>query len=347
MTVTADEAAEPRGHRRRVLGDGLGPFELVGETAEGGVDAVRVAVGGRGGAEAEGLGEEAGARVLLLLLGEGAELEEHEVDHLGDLLGAVDGAGAPAAHGGLDQLGDVVVGDGEAEAEEEAGQIAAQIVGGLVALVGVAGEGALDDGVELGGHVAVDLGERGDDGVADHAHRLEVGLALEEAAAGEHLPEDDAHAGEDVVDPLVDRLLHHRLGRQVAELALDDAGVAGGELARGLGEAEVHDLHLAVAGDEHVGGGDVAVDDVEGLAVDLELVGVGEALADAGGDVDRGLDRRGAADLLGVVHHRLEVGAVDVLHHDEVGAVADPDVEADDVGVREVRQGGLVEFRQR
>src|SRR6185437_1792258 len=165
----------------------------------------------------------------------------------------------------------------------------------------------------------------------------------EEATSGEHLPQDDPQ-GEDV-DALVDRLLHHRLGREVAELALDDAGVALRELARRLREAEVHDLHLAVLRDEDVGGGDVAVDDLERLAVALELVGVGEALADAPCDVDGRLDRDGTGELARVVHHRLEIRAVDVLHDDEVRPVADADVEdADDVGMREVRgEARLVE----
>src|SRR6185437_6776611 len=165
----------------------------------------------------------------------------------------------------------------------------------------------------------------------------------EEATSGEHLPQDDPQ-GEDV-DALVDRLLHHRLGREVAELALDDAGVALRELARRLREAEVHDLHLAVLRDEDVGGGDVAVDDLERLAVALELVGVGEALADAPGDVDGRLDRDGPGELARVVHHRLQIRAVDVLHDDEVRPVTDADVEdADDVGMREVRgEARLVE----
>ena len=45
---------------------------------------------------------------------------------------------------------------------------------------------------------------------------------------------------------VVDLLAQRRLGREVAELALDDAGLALLELARRLGEAEVHDLDLAV-----------------------------------------------------------------------------------------------------
>ena len=92
----------------------------------------------------------------------------------------------------------------------------------------------------------------------------EVGVAEEEALPGEHLPEDDPH-GEDV-GAGVDLLPLRGLGREVAELALDDPGLALLELARRLGEAEVDDLHLAVLGDEHVGRRHVAVDDLRAAA---------------------------------------------------------------------------------
>ncbi len=114
----------------------------------------------------------------------------------------------------------------------------------------------------------------------------------------------------------------------------------------GLGEAEVDDLHLPVLGDEHVGRRHVAVDDVERLPVGAaHLVGVGEALADLGGDEAGGLDGEALPAGLHVLDDLLEIGAVDVLHHDEVGVLADADVEdLGHVGVREVRgEARLVE----
>ena len=102
--------------------------------------------------------------------------------------------------------------------------------------------------------------DRRDHRLLHHLHGLEVGVAEEKRRAAEQLPEDDPDRED--VGALVDLLPERGLGREVAELALDDPGLALLELARGLGEAEVHDLHLAVLGDEHVGRRHVAVHDV-------------------------------------------------------------------------------------
>src|SRR5690606_16887345 len=160
----------------------------------------------------------------------------------------------------------------------------------------------------------------------------------------EELPEDDADRED--VGARVYRLPLSRLRRQIAELALDDAGLAVLELAVRFGEPEVHDLHLPVPRDEHVGGRHVAVDDAEALPLSvLELVRVREALADPDADEARDFNRERLPQALSVLDQRLEVGAVHVLHHDEVGVVADPDVEdLNAVRVGEVRgQARLVQ----
>ncbi len=145
----------------------------------------------------------------------------------------------------------------------------------------------------------------------------------------------------------VDLLPHRRFGRQIRELPLDDARLAPFELRVGLREPEVHDLHLAVLREEHVRRRHVAVDDVHRHAVRVaQLVRVGEALADLERDVDARLAAGTACSsscsdsAIG-----LEVRAVDVLHDDEVGVVADADVEdLDAVRVRELRgEARLVE----
>ena len=188
------------------------------------------------------------------------------------------------------------------------------------------------------GHLLVDLRDARHLRRLHLLHRLEVGVAEEEALPREQLPQDDADRED--VGPRVDVLPHRRLGREVGELALDDARLALFELAVRLGEAEVHDLHLAVLRDEHVRRRHVAVDDVERDPVRVrQLVGVREALADLERDVDRGLDRKVAARLLDVLDDRLEVRPVDELHDDEVRVVADADVEdLDAVRVRELRR---------
>jgi hypothetical protein len=147
----------------------------------------------------------------------------------------------------------------------------------------------------------------------------EVALADEEPLAGEQLVEHDAH-GEDVAAS-VDRQAPHLLGRHVAELALEDARLRLAGLARGLGDAEVDELHLAVVRDEHVLRRDVAVHEVEVAAGGVLLVvRVVEALADLHGHVAGHGHGHGLAALARPVEDRAQVLAVHVLHGDEVRA---------------------------
>ena len=111
-----------------------------------------------------------------------------------------------------------------------------------------------------GGTLRFDLRDRRDLRLLHLLHRLEVGLAEEEALPGEQLPEDDADRED--VGPASTSWPMRRLGREIGELALDDAGLALLELRARLREAEVHDLHLAVLRHEDVRRGHVAMDDV-------------------------------------------------------------------------------------
>ena len=127
--------------------------------------------------------------------------------------------------------------------------------------VEIARQRLADDLLELRLHFRVLRGDRRHLGLAHQLDRLVVGLAVEQALAGEQLVQQDAD-GEDV-GAAVDLLAAGRLGRQVAELALDHARVGRLELRGRLGQAEVHQLHLAALGDEDVGRRDVAVHDAE------------------------------------------------------------------------------------
>ena len=94
-------------------------------------------------------------------------------------------------------------------------------------------------------------------------------------------------------------------------------------------DAEVGDLHLAVASDEDVGRLDVAVHHAA-------RVGRGESERDG----DRRVDRTVGADAPLGAEHLGEAAPVDVLHDDVVGAGRlAPVVDAHDVGVVEVRRG--------
>ena len=105
-------------------------------------------------------------------------------------------------------------------------------------------------------------------------------LAIERHAAREHLVEDDAQGVQ--VRASVDRLALRLLGRQVRGRAEDGRGLGQRLAARGAGDAEVHDLHVARGRDHDVAGLDVAVDDPA-------LVREGEARGDGLGDLGRPL----------------------------------------------------------
>ena len=123
---------------------------------------------------------------------------------------------------------------------------------------------------------------------------------------------------------------------QVAVLALDHARVRRLELRRRLGEAEVRQLDLAVPRHEDVRRRDVAVDDADRaprLRVG-EVVRVRQALEDLAQDPGHQRDRHDPALLGLVLEQRLQVGAMDEVHDDEVGVLALADVEdRHDVGV--------------
>jgi hypothetical protein len=150
----------------------------------------------------------------------------------------------------------------------------------------IALETALEQPADRGGRrggqpVPVDVG-------AQHVgHRVRRGLALEQAAAGQHLEQHDT-VGPDV-GSLVDERAARLLRAHVGDRAHDDPGAgrrdaerrrrtslcqggASGTALESLGQAEIEHLHLAVRRDLHVGGLEVAVDDAF-LVRGLERIG--------------------------------------------------------------------------
>ena len=112
-------------------------------------------------------------------------------------------------------------------------------------------------------------------------------------------------------------------GREVAGGAHHGARAGEVVAARGLGDAEVGDLHRARARDEHVGGLHVAVDD-PGAVRGVE--GVGDLLADA--------DDVGDGETVVLVDEVAQGRAVDQLHDDVRDAVVVAGVVGgDDVGM--------------
>ena len=176
------------------------------------------------------------------------------------------------------------------------------------------------DGVELAGCRGVVA-----DVLGRHRHR---GVPEERRAPGGHLEQHHAQ-GVDVatgIDPDTLGLLggevggraHHRSGLGQALLGVD-----------GPGDAEVGHLHLAVVGDQHIAGLDVAVDDPV-------LVGVTQGRGHMGPDVRRPLGGQRS----GTLQYGGQGPAIDELHDDEVGAgVFAPVEDGDDVGMGQVGCG--------
>ena len=173
------------------------------------------------------------------------------------------------------------------------------------------------------------------DGVDD----LAEGLALEGQTAGEHLVEHDAEREQ--VRTRIGGAAQRLLGRHVgdgpqhgADHRVGPHGERGvqrrpaGWRLQELGQPEVEHLHLAACGDDDVGALDVAMDDAP-------AVRFGQRVGHLPGDV-HGLahGERAMGDA------RREDLALDVLHHQEVGALVLADVvDGGDVGGPQ-RRGG-------
>jgi hypothetical protein len=142
--------------------------------------------------------------------------------------------------------------------------------------------------------------------VQDGAQHVHVGGGVERVPPHQQLVEDLGD-GEDVRAP-VDLAARDLLGRHVRELALHQARARLVQLALGLGHAEVHQLHRALVGHDHVLGRHVAVHDVERRpALIGEGVGVLQALERLAAHAHRQRDRQ---RLMGGVQARQDVAQV-------------------------------------
>ncbi len=138
-------------------------------------------------------------------------------------------------------------------------------------------------------------------------------------------------------------MLEQILGRHVAGLALAQAGLGGDLIGIGAGDAEVDEPHAAFDIDHQVVGGDVAVNEVQRLALE-RAQGMGIVKPGAGVGDERGGERRQQGTFV-----QIEAGAqvepVDELQGHEQLAVELAAVEhAHHVGVVEARgEAGLIE----
>jgi hypothetical protein len=226
---------------------------------------------------------------------------------------------------GHDGGGVVTAGD-DRLARGEVLQVGGQRGGRRVAAGRLLLEAFEQDGLEIRGHRGVQRRGRRHVLVDDHAQRLDGIRALEGGQAGEDLVEHGAERVDVALLADLRDLARGLLGRHIARGA--DDGARHGDLRMALqrlGEAEVHDVGLAVLVEHDVVGLDVAVDDAARVGV---LDGAGDLREDGGG--------LGGGELLA-----REAAAVDELHRDHVlvADVADL-VDADDARVAQ-RGGGL------
>ena len=189
-----------------------------------------------------------------------------------------------------------------------------------------------DHAIELRRAARVAARWRHDVGLADPAHRLEVGARREQRGCGDQLPRDDAER-EDVGDRR-QRNPERSLGRHVAELALHQAALGVELAAARLGDPEID--HLEVTGVRHdqVRRRDVAVHDlqVRALLVD-ETMCVVERVAQLTEDRQHDRKRDRFVSLVRIAQELAQIEAGDQLHRDVVDA-GDP---AEVVDLRDVR----------
>src|ERR1700690_547036 len=247
----------------------------------------------------------------------------------------------------------LLVGGAVAAAVEVDLEVVQDLGRGLVALVTVAPQQPLDDGLKPLVEVRSQRAERGNRHVEDVAPRLGPVDAAEDVLPEEDLRQHDPER-EEVGAGVGDRVAR-LLGREVLVLAGDHLALLVVHEVEGLRYPEVRQLHVALVAHEHVLWADVAVDDVQVVALAVQLlVGVGKAPGDPGDDECGQVDGHLPPKLAVPVEELLDVVAPDILHHHEVLAVHLPQVVGlDDVGVDQVRDEAglpdevLLEFRYR
>ncbi len=221
--------------------------------------------------------------------------------------------------------------------EQELLQVRLHLPAALVTLLAVLGQRPLDDALQVLGHVGTPDGYGREGRVEDRVHQRDLAAGLEGLTPRHQFVQHDPERVD--VTAQVERLVPELLGRHVGHLPLERANLGLVHLIARLGDAEVHDLHGPRSRQEDVVGADVPVHQAQrltGVGVG-ELVRVGEPLADGGDELRAVGQWQRPAHRMGPAHQRAEVGAIDVLHGQEVHAVRLAEIEdLDDVGMVEL-----------
>ena len=173
--------------------------------------------------------------------------------------------------------------------------------------------------VEVVGDVWQALFERRHRVHDDRTHRGGFGLAPVERAPGDRL--EDANPEGENVEAMIGLSRSTLFRRHVRKLALDHASLGLVRSMVGLGDTEIEQLHRAVVRDHDVVRRNVAVDDVERLAV-LIVGDVCVVKRARHVDADAKRNRKShATGLARLANETTERHAIDPLHHDEVRAL--------------------------
>jgi len=171
---------------------------------------------------------------------------------------------------------------------------AAEGVGGLETLAGVLGESHDDNLIERLGDAGTENDGRFGDLLEMCGHHGVVAVGLKGELAGHHFIEGDAEGVQ--IGAIVGGIAFDLLGWHVIEGAQRGSGHGEAAIGRGAGDAEIHEFYGAIGSEHHVGGLNVAVDDVlfvgvakgvENLVYILDCQGWGNgALVEARGERD-------------------------------------------------------------
>jgi hypothetical protein len=137
-------------------------------------------------------------------------------------------------------------------AEGDAAQRIGEVSRGLEAIGGGFGERLVQHVAHAGRQVGAVAFERRAVGLVNLGQNVELVLPREQRAGDQHLGQDDADREQ--IAARIDLHAHHLLGRHVADLALELARIGPTVDVRATHDAEVGQLHVAGAADQHVAG---------------------------------------------------------------------------------------------